>query len=80
MAALRYGFFIEFLSPRATADLKRLDDEVSWFVCLPNITALSVAGLVSQSAAQQGPSDDGTFQDRGFHRRPHRPLPFTFIH
>jgi hypothetical protein len=43
MAALRYGFFIEFLSPKATADLKRLgpcsrrnDDEVSWFVCLPN--------------------------------------------
>src|SRR5215813_12808215 len=43
MAALHYGFFIEFLSLRATADLKRLgpcsrrnDDEVSWLVCLPN--------------------------------------------
>jgi hypothetical protein len=42
-AALRYGFFIEFLSPRATANLKRIglcirrtDDEALYPVCLPN--------------------------------------------
>jgi hypothetical protein len=63
MAALRYGFFIEFLSPRATADLKRLGpcSGGTTMKCLGlsaflTITALSVAGLVSQSAAQQGPS------------------------
>ena len=63
MAALGYGFFIEFLSPRATADLKRLGlvaggttmkcFSLSAFLM---ITALSVGGLVSHSAAQQGPS------------------------
>src|SRR4029077_10828451 len=43
MAVLRYGFFIEFLSPRATTDLKRAgpcsrrnDDETLSLVCLPN--------------------------------------------
>ena len=42
-AALRYGFFIEFLSPRATANLKRIglcirrnDNEALYPVCLPN--------------------------------------------
>jgi hypothetical protein len=43
MAVLRYGFFIEFLSPRATTDLKRAgrcsrrnDDATLSLVCLPN--------------------------------------------
>ena len=42
-AALRYGFFFEFLSPRATANLKRIglcirrnDNEALYPVCLPN--------------------------------------------
>ena len=59
----RGNFFIEFLSPRAIADLKRHGSftggttmkrhGLSAFL---TIMALSVAGFVSQSAAQQGPS------------------------